>query len=292
MKKPVAVIIGILILGIGIKSYAASWGTTGADFLNIGVGERAVAMGGAFSAIADDATAPYWNPAGLVQLEEKEFLASYNLWLQGIGQGYLSLTLPSVASTLSLGINYFGTSMEMRDEEGNNPTGGRFTASHLHLFASYGKRISQRLCLGLTAGYLQETIEEYKQSAFLGNVGLLYFLGEHFSLAVVVQNLGTRIGAAPLPLTLRTGASFRSKGLVLATDIVRPAYGDLYLSLGAERRITEHLSFRLGYRSGQDIGSGLSTGLGFETGSYRVNYAYVPWGDLGSAHRISLAIEF
>ncbi|MCK4418813.1 PorV/PorQ family protein [Candidatus Aerophobetes bacterium] len=290
MKKFTSLIIGILLLGIGANSYAASSGTTGADFLNIGVGEKAVAMGEAFSAIADDSTAPYWNPAGLVQLEKKEFLASYNLWLQGIGQGYLSLVLPSVANTISLGMNYLGTSMEIRDEECE--ARGRFTASNFYLFAAYAKKISEKLSLGLMAGYLQETIGEYRQSAFLSNLGLLYFLNKRFSLAVVAQNLGTQIGAAPLPSTLRAGISFRGGDLVLATDIVKPIYSDLYLCFGGEWRISKRLSFRLGYKSGQDIGPGLSTGIGFETEGYQVNYAYVPYGDLGGSHRISLGIRF
>ena len=52
--------------------FASGPGTVGGDFLKIGVGERAVGMGGAFSSIADNATAIYWNPAGLSQLTKRE----------------------------------------------------------------------------------------------------------------------------------------------------------------------------------------------------------------------------
>jgi hypothetical protein len=44
-----------------------------AEFLKVGVGARAMGMGGAFVALANDATASYWNPAGLAQLREAEF---------------------------------------------------------------------------------------------------------------------------------------------------------------------------------------------------------------------------
>ncbi len=41
----------------------------------VGAGPRALGMGGAFTAIADDATANTWNPAGMTQLKEREFSA-------------------------------------------------------------------------------------------------------------------------------------------------------------------------------------------------------------------------
>src|SRR5208282_3538836 len=47
---------------------SAANGTTGADFLNLAVDARAVGMGGAYSAVAPDATALYWNPAGLTNI--------------------------------------------------------------------------------------------------------------------------------------------------------------------------------------------------------------------------------
>ena len=47
-------------------------GTTAAKFLSIGVGSKAVGMGGSYTSIADDATAMYWNPAGLSFHQTKE----------------------------------------------------------------------------------------------------------------------------------------------------------------------------------------------------------------------------
>lgn len=99
--------------------YASSPGTKAASFLKIGVGVRATAMGEAFTALADDGTALYWNPPGLTQLKTKGFSTTYNSWFEEIKQGYLSLVFPSLKGATGIGTNYvdMGT-FEGRDEYG------------------------------------------------------------------------------------------------------------------------------------------------------------------------------
>src|SRR5437868_6492711 len=63
-------------------AHAVGKGTSGGQFLRVGVGARAPGMGGAFSPVADDATAIYWNPAGLAMLEKKEVSVSYNAYFK------------------------------------------------------------------------------------------------------------------------------------------------------------------------------------------------------------------
>src|SRR5258706_11405381 len=63
--------IALVFLGFG-PSYASDPGTTAANFLKLGVGPRAVAMGEAQVGLADDVYATYWNPAGLAQLQNRE----------------------------------------------------------------------------------------------------------------------------------------------------------------------------------------------------------------------------
>jgi len=69
MMKKIALAV-IMVLLISSMSFAAfsKLGTAGAQFLKIGIGARGAGMAGAFSAVADGASALYWNPAGIVQL--------------------------------------------------------------------------------------------------------------------------------------------------------------------------------------------------------------------------------
>ena len=75
------------------KSHEAA-GTTGLNFLKIGVGGRPAGMGEAFVAVADDASALYWNPAGLARLTSPEAIAMHNEWFQGMRYEYLGYVQP------------------------------------------------------------------------------------------------------------------------------------------------------------------------------------------------------
>ena len=285
-----ALIIGILILTLDLISYANGPGTTTASFLKIGVGARAAAMGEAFTAVASDGTSLYWNPAGLTQLRTKEISATYNSWFQEIKQGYLSLTFPSLRGTMGLGTNYVDMGkIEGRDAEGN-PT-GNFTASDTHIFIGYAGKL-KKSSWGLTLGWLQDVIKDDKKNSFLANIGFLYPVSERLSLGIAAQNIGSKLGSDPLPLTFKVGAASKLKTLTLALDIAKPRDNEIYYCLGAEWWLRNVLALRAGYKTNQDIGEGWSAGLGFKFGKNRLDYAYVPYGDLGSTHRISLATRF
>jgi len=97
---------GIFIITPNLIGYANGAGTTAASFLKIGVGARAAAMGDAFTALADDPTALYWNPAALIKLKERQLSATYNVWFAEINQGYVGVGFPLSRGVLGGGINY------------------------------------------------------------------------------------------------------------------------------------------------------------------------------------------
>ena len=291
MKKALikAAIIGSLIL-IPNSSYASDAGTTAANFLKIGIGARACAIGGAYTALADDGSALYWNPAGLSQIEDTEILAMYNMHFQGINQGYFSLAFPLLGGTAGLGANYVDMGkIEGRNEQGN-PTGD-FGASDMQALVGYANEVFSGLMFGVSAGMLQETIAEDKKSTYSGNVGLL-FSGKFFSLGLACQNIGSKLGEDPLPLTYRGGIALRLKSLSIAADAVKEIDNDIYYCAGLEWWIGNILALRAGYRTDQDIGSGMSAGIGLKVSKINLDYAYVPYGDLGNTQRISLGINF
>ena len=283
-------IIGALILSLSLSCYASGPGTTAANFLKIGVGAKGAAMGGAFTALADDGTALYWNPAGLVQIEKPEISTTYNMHFQDVRQGYLSLAFPLLGGTIGLGANYVDMGkIEGRDEYGN-PT-EEFGASGIQVSLGYANKVSSKLMFGVSAGMLQETIAEDKKSTYVGNVGLL-LIGESLSFGLACQNIGSDLGEDPLPLTYRGGVALRLSSLNIAADVVKAIDDDMYFCAGLEWWIGNFLALRAGYRTNQDIGSGTSYGIGLKISKIDLDYAYVPYGNLGNTQRISLKIKF
>lgn len=281
----------VLVLVLSFNCYAAGSGTTAASFLKIGVGARAAAMGDAFTALADDPTALYWNPAGLIKLKERQLSATYNVWFAEINQGYVSIGFPLSRGVLGSAINYVSMgNIEGRDEAGN-PTGS-FGASDFSLCLGYANRFSDKFIFGLSGGMVQDTIAGDTKSAFLVSSGGLFEVSESLTLGVVLQNIGTKLGSDPLPFIMKGGLAFRRRALTLAMDIVKPADNKIYYCAGAEWWIKDIIALRAGYKSNEDIGAGITAGIGFKRDKIQLDYAYVPYGDLGSTHRVSFGMKF
>jgi len=282
----------ILSLILSVSSCALGAGTTAANFLKIGVGARATAMGDAFCSLTDDGTSLYWNPAGLARIKKNEFLVMYNRWFQDISQGYISVSYPSKRGVLGIAINYvdMGT-MEGRDIYGQ-PT-GEFGASDSQIMAGYAYKVSPNLLWGVSGGVLWEVIENDTQFAYLANLGILLDFTDSYSLGVSMQNIGSKLGEDPLPLIMKAGLSVNLERMNLAMDINKPQDEPLYYSVGIEWWVGNTLALRGGYKTGQDIpSSSITAGLGFKRSNLGIDYAYVSYADLGETHRISLKMEF
>jgi hypothetical protein len=85
----------LLLIAFGVPRPAEAVDKYAAEFLKIGVGARALGMGGAFVSIADDASAAYWNPAGLVQLQSREAMGMHASQFGGVvGHDVLTFAAP------------------------------------------------------------------------------------------------------------------------------------------------------------------------------------------------------
>jgi len=292
MRAILAILLAsVLVSGLTLSSYASGPGTTAANFLKIGIGARATAMGEAFTALADDGTSIYWNPAGLVQVKKRELLAMYNIYFEEIKQGYLSLASPLLQGTIGLGFNY----LHMGDIEGTDAQGnltGYFSASDFQASLAYARSLSPHLSFGISAGILQDAIKEDKKTAFLANVGLLLKTSRLFSFGLVFQNIGSKLGEGPLPFTFRGGVAVMLEPLNVEVDIVKPSDNETHYCVGVEWQIKEVLALRSGYKARQDIGPGMSIGIGLSIKQIQFNYAYVSRGDLGHLQKVSSAIRF
>ncbi|MBI3292238.1 MAG: PorV/PorQ family protein [Elusimicrobia bacterium] len=302
----VKILLGLILL-LPTTLWAAGVGTTAAQFLKIGVGARALALGGAYVAVADDAHALYWNPAGAAHLKSPELAASYNNLYQDTSQGYIGYVQPRGKAAWGGAVDYLQVAkIEARQGDTASPD-YNFTARDTAVLGSYAYAdILPQLSLGLSLKYLQLHLDSKHARAFAVDLGSLYKVrGAPLTLGVAVLNVGSKVKfdseSDPLPLGIKAGIAYRLWGekLLIATGVDswirdKRTFGQL----GMEWKPLALLAIRAGYQlgHGQDqLGGkkiGLGGGAGFHLKMVNVDYAFVPFGDLGDTHRFSLGLKF
>src|SRR5882724_2505151 len=112
-------------LGVGCGSaQAADPGTTSANFLKLGIGPRAIAMGNAQVGLANDVYATYWNPAGLAGLGTPEAGFVQNQYLQNISEQYLAFAYPKTrAGAFAGSLTYLNAGTFPGYDAAGNPIG-------------------------------------------------------------------------------------------------------------------------------------------------------------------------
>ncbi len=285
-------------------------GTTTADFLNLPVGARASAMGGAYTAISDEASAVYWNPAGLVQIPKLSAVFMRAQYVADINYQYAAyahrLDYDSVIAGSVL-LTDIG-SISNTDISGN--TLGSFTPRDQVFTLAYSKAILEfsdkdiDVSVGVSAKYIKSTIVESVHS-YAADFGIMtYNFGDiPYRLAVTASNMGGGLTydqeSNPLPLTFKLGASINPfRNMLLAADFVMPKQNKPSVRLGAELATAPNELTRFCVRAGLDSQkmsdgiSGLSLGLGATLHFFSLDYAFAPMGELGTTHRISLTFDF
>jgi hypothetical protein len=297
----------IMLWGISHKSMAKTInenaGTKSGQILKMSVGANAVGMGESYVASADDVYATYWNSAGLSKVEKIQIGLMHNEWFEDIRYEYIGYVQPlSNLGTIAGSVSY----VSMGDLNRTDETGiekGTFRPYDILAGLSYGTKLSNSLSLGISTKFLQETIDEQKAQAFAVDFGGMYSMKNGFIIGANVQNIGTKMKFVSesfgLPLNFNVGAAYKllDNALTFAADANIPTDNDVNVGFGADYRIMGVFDLRFGYRytaGGNDLGtaSGLRAGIGFGIGSYKLDYAFVPYGELGQSHRISLLASF
>ena len=277
--------------------------STGLAFLEIGGGARATGMGEAFTAVVDDPTSLFWNPAGTASLTKRQALLTHNEWLQGINNEFIAVVFPTSRGNwgLSLILNNVN-GIERRTKATAEPL-AEFSAHDLAFGLTYAKSIGRKILVGLTCKYLHEKIYIESASGFGIDIGMTYLSPlSGLSFGAVVQNIGKtnklREERIVLPTTLRLGVAyaipnelFGGKGLA-AIDVVKVSEEDVRIHFGGEYLVFDRVAFRAGYQTGYDE-KGLSAGFGIGARRFVFDYAFVPYGsDLGNVHRFSFRVDF
>ncbi|HPI72991.1 MAG TPA: PorV/PorQ family protein [bacterium] len=282
----------------------AGVGTSAATFLEIGAGARAMAMGAAYVAQATDATALYWNPAGIAFIPGFQIEFMNCQWLAETQYNFFGLVAPIPAIRSSVGVSLISLDYgenPVRTVERPEGTGEKYGARDVAVSVSYAMALTDRFSFGLSGKYINQRIWSESGSAVAMDVGVYYntmlkglrlgasvsnfgsdiqMAGRHLTTVVdpdeAVQNfdrvpVNYKVGSYSLPLLFRVGLAYtRSLGslgtITVAGDVNHPSNTTESINLGAEYGFANMFYVRAGYENlyERDHQNGLTFGGGVE----------------------------
>jgi len=284
----IIVLLLISLTGLGFSQSVTKVGTTAAPFLNVGIGARAIGMGGAYVSLANDASAMFWNPGGIALINGNEAIFNHSEWIADIHFDFAGFIV-NLGNLGSVGLHAnFMTMGEMERTTELYPegTGQKFNAGSYAMGLSYGRALTDRFSIGFNVKYIHEYILNSSASGVAIDIGTVFrtqFRG--LRIGAAITNFGTKMrmdgrdllvqhdidplregsnervnatlktDAYDLPLNLRVGISYdllqdiNNHTLWLSVDAVHPSDNVENVNLGAEYALMNMFFLRGGYAS-------------------------------------------
>ncbi|MCB1059991.1 MAG: PorV/PorQ family protein [Calditrichaeota bacterium] len=278
-----------------------SYGQTGFTFLEIPVGARESALGGAGVALISGPTSAAHNPAALAHLKHTSFAALTTRHFGDSRASFFGLNIR--ARKFSLTPHFWGTTVpdiEYRTSPTRDPI-STFDASYSAVGVSSGWKVTNEIAVGVTARYLHSKINFESAEGWSSDLGILVRPKvEQLSIGAAVNHLGAVNQYATedvtLPTTVRVGAAWQQElgtagGLMFTAEGAKPREHDTRIAGGVEYRAPQYLALRVGYVSGLEA-QGVSFGAGLNYNRFTLDYAFLPYKEeLGEGHRVGLGIE-
>jgi hypothetical protein len=284
-------------------------GTYAAQFLKIGVSARATAMGSAFTAIADDASAAYWNPAGLVNVEGTVVMLNHTEWPADINLEYATYTFAPGFIQGKVSLHARGLTMDpqvVRTIYRQEGTGEMFDAGDMSFGLSYARYFTDKFSSGATLSWMHQGLADKSVNSFVVDFGLLYRIGiRGMKLGMAVQSIGSQVNfddrSSKLPTIFKVGLSvdtYRSgpHSLIAAGEFSHPSDNKERQNVGLEYSYNNFVFLRSGYNINYDTetfaaGAGVQMQTSQST-AINADYSFVDMAALGGVHRVSLAFRY
>jgi len=329
-SRSVVFFLTILLLLCSVSLFGQSKvGTAGFQFLKIAPSARGAAMSSAFSAIADDASALFYNPAGIALLKNYELITNGIKYPAGINLGYAGLVVP--ISPLFGNIGFSFTSLFLDDAmqvtepmiggEHGNWTGEYFLCYQYAGQLSYAKSLTDRFSVGVNLRYVFSTLDDRDNTKSQGigaDIGTLYDTQfRSIRLGIVITNFGPDAAyksvdatdslvkdyiheSFPLPMSFRVAISavpFESGPNKVIIDVEGEHPNDNYerAYAGLEYSFSNMLFLRAGYKIGADAekwSAGGGIHLPIAVAKLNVEAAFTDYSYLTNIKRLSVSLVF
>lgn len=288
-----------LILSLSPSAQAKKYYGQSNDFLTYGVGGRALALGGAYSALAEDASAPYWNPAGLDRLNSHQMMFMHTDFFEGTTYDYFGSVHPfrRIGGVGIAFVNLRSGGFEKTNAIGDSL--GEGSVSQSALFGSYAKSL-WGVSLGTSLKMVREDNLNNSGTGFGLDVGALAPLGRFnkklrpLTVSLVAGNIlepkiTLKNTANVYGTNLRAGLAMKlmNERMIASFDMNKMKNEPSFFTTGVELNPMKVLSLRFGYNQIPD----LTYGIGLNLGSWKLDYG-LSSHDLGMVHKLSLSYSW
>lgn len=310
LRRNRGLLVMALILGAGVllgvvadAQAASSSSNRNAPYLRMGTGARALGMGGAFTGVADDATAAYWNPAGLAWTTGWELTGQYAAGMNA-DRSFNSVGFSRNGSMMAYALQWVnaGTSdIPQTDADGRFMGDFNFGDNAFSLSLAKGFDMAS---VGITGKFLRESVgadiaTDDAINGFGLDLGLGLILTDYARFGLSVANIAGKLGSVDnvntIPATLRAGVALMPmEGLTVAFDMEKTRDEEDYgFHAGGEYALAVSEDFGTALRIGLNRNK-FAGGLGLRYDFLTFDYAYVvePEKFLGENHRFSVSLNF
>ena len=307
MKKLI-VLISLLIFVFSINAYAASKvAQTGCGFLDVAAGARACGMGEAFTVLGQDATALFYNPAGIGEIETNfDLSAGGTQWIADIQYLYVAAVYNAdVLGNFGFSLivpdygDFYGTIVTEGGAGYENT--GLFDVSAFCVGVSYAREFTDKFTVGGQVKYVSQLLgenekgdsaggyymEDNKTSTMSYDFGLLFYPGfKSFAFGMSVKNFSPRVTyeqiGFELPLTFALGVGMDVLDLFgeypdysfnVGLEGLHPRDWNEQYHIGGELAFKDMLFLRVGYKFNY-FAEGLNAGVGVNVAGVKVDYSY------------------
>jgi len=251
------------------------------QFELLDVGAKPISMGGAFTSLANNSNAVYYNPAGISQLPFREVSIFYSpapFGLKELANGSVNFVEPTKFGAFGLSAKTYG--FELYKE---------ITAT-----LTYANNYNRKIYYGANINYYNLKIQNYgSASAFGIDIGAMAYLTDFLRWGFSAFNLNRpSIGTQndKLPQVYRTGLSVQPRtDLNFALDVEKDTRYTASVKAGIEYTLYDMISLRAGIGTEPTKFSG---GVGFSYSLFEVDYGFYNHQDLGLTHQGTITINF
>jgi hypothetical protein len=167
-------------------------GTASLQFLKLGIDARATGMGEAYTAVTNDISSVYWNPAGLALIPQQQAFFSHTNWPADIMHEFVAVSHSTGVSAYAFSASVLHMApMDVISDETLAPTGEKFNYSDMALGLTYSSAFTDKFSFGITGKYLRESAAGHAINSYSVDLGSLYNTKwKNLTIGMSLRNFG------------------------------------------------------------------------------------------------------